>query len=90
MIDWKFTPSFKRAFKKLDKPIKKIVEKGLEQIKSHPEIGRQKLGDLSDVFVHKVKYKSQQLLIAYVYDDSTGQFIAVGFHENFYRDLKKK
>ena len=88
MIDWQFTSSFKKAFKKLDKPIKKIVEAGLAEIKKKPDIGRQKSGDLSELFVHKVKFKSQQLLIAYQYDESSGLFVAVGFHENFYRDLK--
>jgi mRNA-degrading endonuclease RelE of RelBE toxin-antitoxin system len=89
MIDWQFTSSFKKAFKKLDKPLKKVVETGLGQIKDNPEIGEKKVGDLSEVSIHKVKFKSQQLLIAYRYNESTGLFVAVGFHENFYRDLKK-
>ena len=89
MIEWQFTSSFKKSFKKLDKPLKKGVEKGLDEIKINPDLGKQKHCDLSEVFIHKVKIKSQQILIAYTYDSINGVFVAVGFHENFYRDLKR-
>jgi mRNA interferase RelE/StbE len=89
MIEWEYSPSFKKSFKKLDKPLQKAVEIGLQDIKGNPEIGSQKKGDLSEVFVHKIKVKTQQILIAYVYDKVKGLFVAVGFHENFYRELKR-
>lgn len=89
MIEWEFAPAFKKSFKKLDKPLQKAVELGLQDIKDHPELGHQKKGDLSEVFVHKIKVHAQQILIAYVVDVEKGIFVAVGFHENFYRDLKR-
>ncbi|MCP4504021.1 MAG: type II toxin-antitoxin system RelE/ParE family toxin, partial [Deltaproteobacteria bacterium] len=56
-----------------------------------PDIGDHKIGDLSGVSVYKFKVGVKQYLLAYQYDDEQIilTLIALGAHENFYRDLKK-
>ncbi|WP_273789696.1 type II toxin-antitoxin system RelE/ParE family toxin [Bartonella sp. ML70XJBT] len=55
-----------------------------------PTIGQAKTGDLSGVFVYKFKMAKQLTLLAYSYEDHTITLtlLALGSHENFYRDLK--
>ena len=47
--------------------------------------------DLSGVFVHKFRLTGQLYLIAYLVDDDAWEItlLALGGHENFYRDLKQ-
>ena len=54
-------------------------------------IGVIKKGDLSDVRVHKFKILGQEYLLAYSVDKQKQKIIllALGTHENFYRDLKR-
>ena len=49
------------------------------------------MGDLRGVRVHKFGFLGQRYLLAYFVDESEEAiyFLAVGGHENFYRDLKK-
>lgn len=57
-----------------------------------PEIGDQKKGDLSAFFVYKFKIGNSKWLLGYTFN-RTKEIItwhAVGRHENFYRDAKKK
>ena len=59
-----------------------------------PLLGARKKGDLSDVLVHKFKLTKQETLLAYCYEEAeeaeeTITLLALGSHENFYRDLKK-
>ena len=56
-----------------------------------PMIGDSKAGDLADVRVHKFKMANQLNLLAYSYEDEilTLTLLAIGSHENFYRDLKQ-
>lgn len=51
----------------------------------------QKKGDLSEVKVYKFKMVKQLILLAYKVNKNEFQIIllAIGSHENFYRDLKK-
>jgi mRNA-degrading endonuclease RelE of RelBE toxin-antitoxin system len=84
------TPTFKKQFKKLDKPIKKFVEEAIRAIIDVPSLGDEKKGDLEGVFVYKFKAKSQLYLLAYKYDIETRELRAIGVRENFYRDLKRK
>ena len=83
------TPTFKRQYKKLDQPVKKVVEKAIKDIIKDPEIGIEKSGDLSGVYVRKFKQRSQQYLLAYSYDEVSRVLKAIGVHENFYRNLKR-
>ncbi len=83
------TNSFKRAVKKFKKNEKKALDEAVKQIIDDPKIGEQKSGDLRHVWVYKYKLKVMLYLLAYSYDVEEITLLAVGFHENFYRDLKK-
>ena len=82
--------SFKKAVKKLHANQKADLDKAVKLIASNPNIGEQKVGDLSTIQVYKFKMINQLTLLAYQYEDE--QFILtllmLGSHENFYRDLK--
>lgn len=83
-------PMFKKAYKKLYPPQKKIVNEQIKKIAADPLIGTQKKQDLNDVFVHKFKMADRQYLLAYMFDPSTLTLIFLGVHENYYRDLKRR
>ncbi|RKZ96717.1 MAG: type II toxin-antitoxin system RelE/ParE family toxin [Gammaproteobacteria bacterium] len=83
------TNSFKRVVKKLKNNEKKALDEAVKQIIDDPEIGEQKSGNLRHVWVYKYKLKVMLYLLAYSYNEEEITFLAVGFHENFYRDLKK-
>ena len=84
-------PSFQKAYKKLKPNQKKDADSAIDAIISCPTIGVQKKADLSGVFVHKFRMVNQLTLIAYTFDDNclVLTFLAIGSHENFYRDLKQ-
>ena len=86
------TSSFKRAVKKLHKNQKQDLDKAVKAIIDNIDIGDDKIGDLSGISVHKFKMVNQLTLLAYSYEDNTITLtlLALGTHENFYRDLKKK
>ena len=56
-----------------------------------PLIGDRKSGDLGGVRVYKLQMVNQENLLAYSYEDEvlTLRLLALGSHENFYRDLKQ-
>lgn len=83
--------SFKKAVKKLHNNQKADLDDAVRAIIDHPDIGVQKVGDLSSVRIYKFKMLKQLLtLLAYQIDD--GQLVLTllmfGPHENFYRDVK--
>jgi len=83
-------PAFKLAYKKLNAQQKKQVDTAIREIIAHPESGQPKKGDLAGVFVYKFKIHKQDMLLAYEWDPKARLLLALGVHENFYRDLKKK
>lgn len=85
------TNRFEKAYKKLHKNQLEDVNKAIQEIIDSPEIGVQKKGDLADIRVYKFKMVNQLTLIAYWYDgeELVLTFIAIGSHENFYRDIKR-
>jgi mRNA-degrading endonuclease RelE of RelBE toxin-antitoxin system len=85
------TRSFGKAVKKLHKNQKKDLDQAIQDIVTNRDIGDEKAGDLSGVSVYKFKMAKQQALLAYAYNDKsvTLTLLALGSHENFYRDLKK-
>jgi mRNA-degrading endonuclease RelE of RelBE toxin-antitoxin system len=85
------TPTFQRTAKKLHANQKKDLDQAVRSIMENPSIGAIKHGDLAGVLVHKFKMVKQLTLLAYIYQDKTVTLtlLAVGSHENFYRDLKK-
>jgi addiction module RelE/StbE family toxin len=85
------TPTFKRQTKKLHKNQKKDLDKAIKVIIENPSIGEMKKGDLSGVQVYKFKMVKQLMLLAYEFYEGKLELIllALGTHENFYRNLKK-
>ena len=62
----------------------------MQRLIADPMIGDSKAGDLDGVRVHKFEMANQLNLLAYSYEDEilTLTLLAIGSHENFYRDLK--
>ncbi len=79
-------PAFKKAYKKL--PL--CVNNAIKEIIKNPQIGNEKRGDLSGVYVYKFKIHHQEFLLAYEWDATQRLLLALGVHENFYRDLKSR
>ena len=85
------TGSFKRKAKKLNAAEKAALDKAVKKIVISPESGTTKKGDLAGVRVLKYKVKAQQYLLAYGYNAELEliTLLAIGTHENFYRDIRK-
>ena len=86
------TPSFKRTVKKLHKNQKRDLDKAIKILADDPLLGQQKKGDLAFLRVYKFKMAKQQMLLGYSFDDGelVLELMALGSHENFYRDMKKR
>jgi mRNA interferase RelE/StbE len=83
------TPYFRRSYKKLHENQIKPVNEAIRHIFSDVFCGEEKRGDLAVVRVYKFRVLEQQFLLAYEFDKETLFLLALGVHENFYRDLKK-
>lgn len=83
------TPYFRRSYKKLHANQIKAVNEAIRHILSDVLCGEEKRGDLAGVRVYKFRVLEQQFLLAYEFDKETLFLLALGVHENFYRDLKK-
>ena len=83
---------FRRRVKKLHAIEKKQLDSGVRKSVSNPTIGQMKTGDLAGVQVYKYKRKTQQYLLAYQLNPTKEilTLLALGSHENFYRDLKNE
>lgn len=82
---------FRRTVKKLHKNQKSSLDRAVRKLMKDPEAGQLKKGDLAGVRVYKFKAKTQQYLLAYTLETrkSTMTLLALGAHENFYRELKR-
>lgn len=85
------TPRFAKQVKKLKANQKQALDAAVKLVADNPTLGTQKRGDLSFLRVYKFKMLEQQALLAYSYDEKQIiiTLLAVGSHENFYRDLKR-
>lgn len=83
------TPYFRRRYKRLQSNQFKPVNEAIRHILSDPSCGEEKKGDLAGVRVYKFRVLDQQFLLAYEHNKDTLILLALGVHENFYRDLKK-
>ncbi len=83
---------FSRRVKKLHPAEKQSLDDAIRAIVENPKIGQVKTGDLASVQVYKFKHKTQQYLLAYRFseDGLILTLLALGTHENFYRDLKQQ
>ena len=86
------TPTFKKAVKKLHKNQKVSLDVAVRELIADPLLGEQKKGDLAFLRVYKVDMVKQQALLGYSHEEGTVtlELIALGSHENFYRDVKKR
>lgn len=82
-------PAFKKVYKKFHLNKKLKVNEAIRAIIQDPKIGQEKKGDLAGVFVYKFKIHQQEILLAYEWNPKERLLLALGVHENFYRDLKK-
>jgi len=82
---------FAKSVKKLHANQKADLDKAVQLLIQDPLIGDLKSGDLGDVRVYKFKMVNQLNLLAYSYEDEvlTLSLLALGSHENFFRDLKQ-
>jgi mRNA interferase RelE/StbE len=81
--------SFEQRVKKFNQAQIMILDEQIKLILENPDIGVEKKGDLSEVFVHKFKIITIQYLLAYRFNEEQLELIMIGPHQNYYRDLKK-
>ena len=67
------------------------MDEAVKAIIANPQLGEPKVGNLKGISVYKFKMVKQATLLAYNYQHQiiTLTLLAVGSHENFYRDLNK-
>lgn len=80
-----------RATKKLHKTDKAAVDDAVRKIINDTGIGALRKGALAGVRVYKFKAATKQYLLAYRYEKKADRIVllALGSHENFYRDMSK-
>lgn len=85
------TGVFSRALKKLHRHDKEALDQAIRKIAAQPGIGALKTGPLASVRVYKFKVADKQHLLTYRHDKKREiiTLLALGSHENFYRDLAK-
>jgi mRNA-degrading endonuclease RelE of RelBE toxin-antitoxin system len=82
-------PKFNRQKKKLAPDVQAAIDKEGQAILEDPLRGEPKKGPLRGVRIRKFTVGSQLYLLAYELDSKERQavMLAVGVHENFYRNL---
>jgi mRNA-degrading endonuclease RelE of RelBE toxin-antitoxin system len=83
------SPLFERQKKRLIKREIEALNAGIKGIVENPEMSESKRGDIAGVYIYKFKVGSKLFLLAYEFDDLEIDLLAIGHHENFYRDLKR-
>jgi mRNA interferase RelE/StbE len=81
--------SFEQRVKKFNQAQKMILDEQIRLILENPNIGDEKKGNLSEVYVHKSKIKTILYLLAYRFNEERLELVMIGPHQNYYRDLKK-
>ena len=84
------TPSFARTVKKLNQNQKADLDSAIRIVAEDPDSGEPKKGAPEGVRVCKFSMNKQLTLLAYSHraEILTLTLLALGPHENFYRDLK--
>lgn len=82
-------PSFRRIYKKLHANQRQAVNTAIRAVITDSALGEEKRSDLSGVYVYKFDCVNEQYLLAYQWGDDWRMLLALGPHENFYRDLKR-
>jgi len=86
------TSTFKKTVKKLKPNQKKALDQTVKRLLENPTLGELKKGNLAFLRVYKFKMNKQLTLLGYSFDDGTLtlELMALGSHENFYRDLQQQ
>lgn len=86
------TAKFERAFERLSDNYKDLVDEEIDKIAKDPNIGEQKKGDLSHLWVHKFKLDACETLLGYSWREEKLELylLNIGPHENFYREAKNR
>jgi hypothetical protein len=83
-------PHFLRTKKKWPADLQRILDAEVQKILENPLRGGPKKGTLAGIRVHKFTHQQQLYLIGYqIGKGSAVCLLALGSHENFYRDLQK-
>lgn len=84
-------PKYNSRKKKLPDELRAELSRQEDAIAENPLLGEAKKGDLQGVWVHKFRFLQQEYLLAYEIDkvQKAVVFLAIGGHENFYRELKR-
>ncbi|MBI1742368.1 type II toxin-antitoxin system RelE/ParE family toxin [Candidatus Acetothermia bacterium] len=82
-------PKYNQTKKKLPEILRKELNLQENLIAQNPLLGMPKKGELRGIYVHKFNLLGQEYLLAYRPDHKAKAiiFLAIGGHENFYRDL---
>jgi mRNA-degrading endonuclease RelE of RelBE toxin-antitoxin system len=83
------TRLFQKQKKKLKKNQIEDLDKAIKFLIKNLKSGQQKTGNLSQVWIYKFSMVNQRYLLAYTWDEKSRTLIALGVHENFFRDLKR-
>ena len=84
-------PRYNKDRNRLAPAIIRRLDEVQAEILQDPHRGDRKRGALRQIWVEKFKAQNDQWLVAYIIDDKRDivYFVAVGQHENFYRDLQR-
>ena len=83
-------PRVVRVKKKWPADLQRMLDREVEKILANPMGGEPKKWALAGVRVRKFTHHQQLYLIGYLNEKGGGVcLLALGSHENFYRDLKK-
>ena len=84
-------PKYNRIKKKFPPLLREKLNEVEDKIAIDPSLGQEKTGELKGIRVYKFKLFDQENLLAYQVDKDKKEviFVALGGHENFYRDLKQ-
>lgn len=84
-------PKYNRQKKKLPAYFIEKLNQAENDVAQDPLIGEEKTGTLKGIRVYKFKVLDLLVLLAYQVNQEAGEviFVAIGGHENFYRDLEK-
>ncbi len=86
------TPLFHRRKKKASRSLQEAIDAAVRMILADPLIGTPKVGVLKGVRVFKFTHQELEYLVAYRLEIQKRliRLLAVGPHENFYRDLQRR
>jgi len=86
------TPTFKKSVKKLKPNQKRELDTAVKALMDNLALGEQKKSGLASLRVYKFKMNKQLTLLRYSFNEGTLtlELMALGSHENFYRDIKRR